>query len=619
MRRNGLSVTRRGWFANRTAPDRGVGGAAPASALPERIGGYPILERIGSGGMGTVYRAIQENVGRREVAIKVMNRADPDLVRRMHREIEVQGRSRDPRIVQLYDSGIDETGRPFFVMEYCAGGSVSDQVRDRPSGRLSVEEAGTVIADIADALASLHEAGVVHRDVKPKNILLTELGSPRLGDFGVVQVGGETTTASDFIGTLAYAAPELLGGSPTSAASDTFSFGVTAYELLAGVRPYDGATPVGVLDAVRQGRREPLADLVPQCPPAVVSLVEACLDPDPDRRPQDLRTLAHTTRTAITCQPVAVRSQTRPPGAASQPSSRHNETVSVAPPHAPAVARSDPPATRPTGSTDEQGASARLWYRASTLQMIVASSGLVANVFLLTVWASWTWFDNYPGGNNTLVLNWCWTSILVAGGAVVWWSRAVLANHQALGLPDDRPTPRYFAPFRVAAMALRARRGANTSARLSRSRWATGAPLALWWSITFFTVLLGTIPLNSYDGALLESGAVPPPHWFLPRSAHSGDIWAALLALLCAAAVAGTVIGIGTMVQIGRSQALAARAGALQPTVYAAPTHAHQRAVPAEWLEDPTDPNGLRWWDGERWTEHRVRWDGSRWIGHDIP
>ncbi|MFM7270763.1 MAG: protein kinase domain-containing protein [Actinomycetes bacterium] len=285
----------------------------------DRIGGYPVVRLLGAGGMGAVFLGIQERVGRRLVAIKVMHGTDPALVDRMDREIRTLGEIQSPRIVQVFDSGQDTSGRPFLVMEYCAGGSIADQLRTRgasgpaepgdggsapQTARLALGEVGSVLASVAEALAVLHRAGVVHRDVKPRNILITQHGEALLGDFGIVRVGDETTN-SGVVGTGAYLSPELLAGEPATAASDVYAFGVSAYELLSGTRPYSGTTPA-IADSARAERRTPLGKAAPECPATVVELIESCLAADPAQRPSDLGAVAATIRKAIGCTPVQV-------------------------------------------------------------------------------------------------------------------------------------------------------------------------------------------------------------------------------------------------------------------------------------------------------------------------
>lgn len=305
---------------NRTAR---LGSNPARNAIPgAQIGPYPVVRWLGAGGMGSVVLAIQEAVGRRLVAIKVMHGNDPELINRMEREIRILGALRSTRIVQVFDAGRDSEGRPYLVMEYCPGGSIVDQIAlrsiDAPivaheaselspprTPKLSIGEAGLVVATVAEALGELHTAGVVHRDVKPSNVLVTAAGESLLGDFGIVRVGAEITSAG-MVGTALYSAPELRAGEPASQASDVYALGVMAYELFAGIHPYAGSAPA-VVEAAHMAQRAPLLEVAPECPSEVAALIEACMSPDPFSRPTDLEELAAQVRDFIACAPLEVR------------------------------------------------------------------------------------------------------------------------------------------------------------------------------------------------------------------------------------------------------------------------------------------------------------------------
>jgi serine/threonine-protein kinase len=262
--------------------------------LPEQIGGYEILDEIGRGGMGVVYLGLQASLDRL-VAVKVVEIDDAELARRLTREARILADIQHPHIVSVLDVGDD--GRfPFYVMAYCAGGSLAQVLeRDR---RLPAGQASPVLAVVSEALAAMHGHGLVHRDVKPSNVLLSADGEPYLSDFGVAmdESTKRITTRDAVLGTIGYAAPELLAGGRVTPAADVFSLGVMGYQLLAGELPFRGAHIFGVMEAVRTGSYRPLAEAAPDAPEPLVALITACLQPAPSERPSDLRGLAAALR-----------------------------------------------------------------------------------------------------------------------------------------------------------------------------------------------------------------------------------------------------------------------------------------------------------------------------------
>jgi len=211
------------------------------------LGNYTILDAVGQGGMATVYRA-QDTRDRRVVAIKVLSpyiAADPKFRGRFDREVDLLRRLEHPHIVPILAFG-QADGYHYIVMPYLSGGTLHDRLRMGPVLPL---EGGRIVDQISSALEFAHQQGIVHRDVKPSNILLDDNGQAMLTDFGFAHVPWESAslTGSLLIGTPAYMSPEQCRGEDVSPTSDQYSFGVVLYQLCTGRLPYEADTPMGVV------------------------------------------------------------------------------------------------------------------------------------------------------------------------------------------------------------------------------------------------------------------------------------------------------------------------------------------------------------------------------------
>jgi serine/threonine protein kinase len=269
------------------------------------LGPYVLSGLIGEGGMGQVYRARDERLGR-DVAIKVLPTDvthDAERRARMEREARAMGLLNHPNVVSVYDIG-DYRGSPFIVSELLEGETLRDRIAAAgPRDRMPYGEALHVVASVADALGSAHRRGIVHRDIKPENIFLTGDGRTKVLDFGIAKVtDGESaadhTVAGAVIGTLSYMAPEQLRGEAARPQSDVYACGVVLYELLAGVHPYAGRSQAVLIGAVLHEPPPPLTGV----PPAVAALVMRCLEKRPEVRPEDGAALAKTLRALTTVQ-----------------------------------------------------------------------------------------------------------------------------------------------------------------------------------------------------------------------------------------------------------------------------------------------------------------------------
>jgi len=262
-----------------------------------QIGAYRLESQLGEGGMGTVYRALDAKLNR-PVAIKFLSDdlADAAARRRFQREAQMASSLNHPHIVTVYDVGEFE-GRQYLVTEYIDGGTLKDWVqREKHEWRDVVE----LLVGVADGLAAAHDAGILHRDIKPANILITKSGYAKLADFGLAKLAeqpaaedGSTRTLTDeltrrgaVVGTIAYMSPEQASGKALDARSDVFSFAVVLYQMLAGWRPFEGATDLEVLQTIIHGSPRPLGDEIPA---AVRAVVEKALVKDPAQRYQFMR------------------------------------------------------------------------------------------------------------------------------------------------------------------------------------------------------------------------------------------------------------------------------------------------------------------------------------------
>jgi len=218
--------------------------------LHSSVGDYRLVEFLGAGGMGEVYRAVHAKIGR-NAAVKVLTGVSPglDTLERFRNEARVQATLHHPNIATLYDF-LEVDGRPCIVMEYVDGETLADAIRLR--GRVPPPAAWVLFRDIVAAVAYVHEQGVVHRDLKSGNVRVSSLGVVKLLDFGIAksELTSHLTQAGSLVGTLQYLAPEQLRGEPASARSDVWGLGIVLYEILTGRVPFDAATVGQLLEKI---------------------------------------------------------------------------------------------------------------------------------------------------------------------------------------------------------------------------------------------------------------------------------------------------------------------------------------------------------------------------------
>lgn len=260
---------------------------AAQAEIPRRFGAYELLEEIGRGGMGVVYKARQEGLDR-IVAIKMIlasHLASPEHVRRFQIEAKAAAGLRHPHIVHIHEVG-QFHGQHYFAMEYVEGASLAQRIAQGP---IELENALRLLEKVARAVGHLHRHGVVHRDLKPSNILLDEEGLPYVTDFGLAKVflpGSEMTTTGVIAGTPSYMAPEQAAGRSREVgpACDTYSLGAILYELLTGRPPFREANPLDTLVQVLDVEPTPPRRLNPRIPRAVELICMKCLAKSPEGR-----------------------------------------------------------------------------------------------------------------------------------------------------------------------------------------------------------------------------------------------------------------------------------------------------------------------------------------------
>ncbi len=252
-----------------------------------RVPGYDSFELIGRGGFSTVWRARQIAYDRM-VAVKILLAGIDDEAgrRRFERECTLMGRlTGHPNIVTVFDSGFLDDGHPFLAMTYCEHGSLADRVRS--TGPIPAAEVTRIGIKIAGALDAAHQLGVLHRDVKPENILITAFGEPALADFGISTARGAATVTTAYTPT--HAAPEVLLGKPADMRTDAYNLGSTLYQLLRGESAFSDPEQTGIAGFVDRVLHEQPPALDPAiAPPALSEAIQAAMAKDPADRPQTL-------------------------------------------------------------------------------------------------------------------------------------------------------------------------------------------------------------------------------------------------------------------------------------------------------------------------------------------
>ena len=278
--------------------------------IGRRLGRYEVVSLLGAGGMGEVYRARDTEL-ERDVALKVLPEAaaeDPDRLERFAREARAVARLSHPNILEIHDVGCDD-GVHYAVAELLEGETLRERLR---RGRLPVRKAVAIADAISRGLGAAHSQGVVHRDVKPENVLLTSDGRVKVLDFGIASLHepevlgagpdasevSTITAAGSLLGTIGYMAPEQVRGEAADPRSDVFALGCVLYEMLTGERSFHRATPAETLAAVLHDEPPPPTTLTPDIPAGIDRVVMRCLEKEPGERFQSAADVAFALRAA---------------------------------------------------------------------------------------------------------------------------------------------------------------------------------------------------------------------------------------------------------------------------------------------------------------------------------
>jgi eukaryotic-like serine/threonine-protein kinase len=357
---------------------------SPTNQL-ETVGGrYRLRERIGHGGMGEVFVAHDARLDR-EVALKLL-RADlagqPGMRERVLAEARLTARLTHPNVVAVLDTG-EEDGRPYVVMERLSGRTLRDEL-DR--GPMPAERVRDVGLHVLRALSAAHALGIVHRDVKPGNVLDAGVGTWKVADFGIakwVHADDTLTGTGELLGSPAYVAPERIDGTEADQRSDLYSVGVLLYEALSGRKPFSMTEPIALAERIREGRYDPVGRVLPDADPVIAGVIERAMRREPDERFRDADEMAAALGDDSAGDPTVAM----PVGANERPADAAETTA--LPPLERTARLPVPAAAEPNGTDEGDVGRRRASRRARTprRRMGIVVAGAAIAIALLTVLA----------------------------------------------------------------------------------------------------------------------------------------------------------------------------------------------------------------------------------------
>lgn len=271
-----------------------------------RLGHYDIVAELGRGGMGVVYKGHESSLNR-YVAIKVLADSlahDEGVKERFLREARSMAALNDPHIIQIYFIGDDE-GQTYFVMEFVDGESLGSMLKRE--GKLSVEQSAKVIQQTALGLSTAHDRGVIHRDIKPGNLMINSRGAIKIADFGIAlsnhDLSKKLTTTGEFVGTPGYLSPEVCLGKPVDQRSDIFSLGIVMFEMLTGRMPFTDESPLGLMLEVVKAEIPDVREINADVDPEIARILDRMIAKDPAERYQN----CHELVTELGAHPLVAR------------------------------------------------------------------------------------------------------------------------------------------------------------------------------------------------------------------------------------------------------------------------------------------------------------------------
>ena len=272
-----------GWFGSKKTPEETPGPAEPAGEPRRKIGKYEILEKIASGGFGTVYKAWDPLI-RRAVALKTCELPDAGMRARVFREAQLAGGLQHPNITTVYEFGVDGIV-PFLAQELLSGEDLDKRLSRQPP--LAVEEKIRILMAVASALECAHAAGIIHRDVKPANIRILDNGVVKIMDFGIAKSldsNSGITKDGMAIGSTSYMSPEQIVGDPVDFRTDLFSLGIVAYEMVVGRKPFSHEKLFLLLEQIVKSEPVPVLMAAPATPTRLAEVVDRAIRKKPEER-----------------------------------------------------------------------------------------------------------------------------------------------------------------------------------------------------------------------------------------------------------------------------------------------------------------------------------------------